>query len=88
MSKALTQLIRYQNEIPHLFNTNQLLVGLNLFGSKYGSISAEPEQFHEWKDKNGEKFPNMAEHPSIKEMIELGMIKKKTCLISPLLRKS
>lgn len=76
LSKALTQLIRYQNEIPQLFHTNQLLVGLNLFGAKYGSIGAEPEQFHEWKDKNGEKLLNMADHPSVKEMLESGLIKK------------
>jgi type I restriction enzyme R subunit len=76
LSKALTQLIRYQNEIPQLFHTNQLLVGLNLFGAKYGSISAESEQFHEWKDRNGEKLPNMADHPSVKEMLESGLVKK------------
>ncbi|HET6514338.1 MAG TPA: type I restriction endonuclease subunit R [Thermodesulfovibrionales bacterium] len=76
LSKALTQLVRYQEEIPQLFHTNQILIGLNLFGAKYGSVGAEPEQFHEWKDKGTEKFPNMAEHPSVREMLELGLIEK------------
>lgn len=74
LDKALTQLIRYQNEIPHLFQTNQILIGLNLFGAKYGAIGAEVEHYHEWKDTGEKKFPNMAEHPSVKEMLELGLI--------------
>lgn len=83
LGKALTQLVRYQEEIPQLFHTNQILIGLNLFGAKYGSVGAEPEQFHEWKDKGTEKFPNMAEHPSVREMLELGLIKKEDLSDNP-----
>ena len=83
LSKALTQLVRYQNEIPQLFHTNQIIIGLNLFGAKYGSIGADPEQFHEWKDKSKEKFPNMAEHPSVKEMLDLGLIRKEDLSDNP-----
>jgi type I restriction enzyme R subunit len=72
----LTQLIRYQQEIPQLFHTNQILVGTNLFGAKYGAICAEMEHYHEWKDAGDSKFPNMAEHPSVKEMLGLGLIEK------------
>ncbi len=77
LSKALTQLERYQTEIPQLFNTNQLLIGINLFGAKYGTIGSSSEHFHEWKDQGNEKFPNMAEHPSVKEMLASGLIKRK-----------
>jgi len=73
---AIKQLRRYQEEIPQLFNTNQLLIALNLFGAKYGVIFAEENFFHEWKASRDQKFPNMADHPSVKEMLELGLIKK------------
>ena len=73
---AIKQLKRYQEEIPQLFNTNQLLIGLNLFGAKYGAIFAEENFFHEWKASGDQKFANMADHPSVKEMLEVGLIKK------------
>ena len=73
---AIKQLRRYQEEIPQLFNTNQLLIALNLFGAKYGAIFAEENFFHEWKASGDQNFPNMADHPSVKEMMELGLIKK------------
>lgn len=75
LSKAIHQLMRYQDEIPHLFHTNQILIGLNLFGARYGTIISSQEFFHEWKYTGEEKFPNMAEHPSVREMLELGLIK-------------
>lgn len=59
---AQHQLIRYQEEIPHLFRTNEILIACNLFGAKYGTIEASPEQYHEWKDEGGDKLTNMAEH--------------------------
>lgn len=77
LSKALTQLERYQAEIPHLFNTNQLLIGINLFGAKYGTVGSTPELFHEWKEQGEEKLPNMEDHPIVKEMLESGLIKRK-----------
>lgn len=83
LNKALSQLIRYQKEIPLLFHTNQILLGLNLFGAKYGAVGAEPEQYHEWKDTGDDKFPNMAEHPSVKEMLELGLIKREELSDNP-----
>jgi len=75
LTDAVKQLERYQEEIPLLFHTNQIVVGLNLFGARYGAIMAGPEFFHEWKDKGNDKFPNMAEHPSVREMLALGLIK-------------
>jgi len=41
LNKALSQLIRYQKEIPLLFHTNQILLGLNLFGAKYGAVGSD-----------------------------------------------
>ena len=76
ISQAIMQLQRYQEEIPQLFHTNQLLVVLNLFGAKYGAILSGAEFFHEWKALGKDKFPNMAEHPSVQEMLNLGLIKK------------
>jgi len=76
IQKAIDQLKRYQEEIPQLFNTNQLLIALNLFGAKYGAIFAEENFFHEWKASGDQKFPNMADHPSVKEMLELGTKKE------------
>jgi len=65
LNKAVIQLERYRSEIPQLFNTTQMLIGVNLFGAKYGAIGAEPEHFHEWKEHNGEKFLNMGELISV-----------------------
>lgn len=74
---AQHQLIRYQEEIPHLFHTNELLIGCNLFGAKYGTIAVPIEHYHEWKDTGDNTFVNMAEHPSVKEMLTLGLIDEK-----------
>ena len=74
---AQHQLLRYQKEIPQLFRTNEILIGCNLFGAKYGTIAASTEQYHEWKGQDGDTLPNMAEHPSVKEMLALGLIEEK-----------
>jgi len=84
---AQEQLTRYQEEIPHLFRTNEILIGCNLFGAKYGTIDVPPEQYHEWKTQNGEKLPNMAEHPSVKEMLKLELIDKKDLSAHPPMQK-
>ncbi|MFA6091381.1 MAG: HsdR family type I site-specific deoxyribonuclease [Elusimicrobiota bacterium] len=76
VNDALGQLIRYQKEIPNLFRTNQLLIGINLFKAKYGAIERSAEDFHEWREKPGEKLPNLSAHPSVKEMLALKLIKK------------
>lgn len=73
---ALDQLSRYQREIPALFRTNQILMGMNLFGAKYGVVGADIEGFHEWKEKPKEKLPILSDHPSVKEMLALKLIKK------------
>jgi len=73
---AVEQLARYQREIPALFRTNQLLLGMNLFGAKYGVVGAGMEAFHEWREKPGEKLPVLSDHPSVKEMLALKLIKK------------
>lgn len=56
---------------------------MNLFGARYGAVGADLEQFHEWKDMGGEKLPNMADHPSVKEMLHLGLIKPDDLSDSP-----
>jgi len=71
---AQHQLIRYQKEVPQLFRTNEILIGCNLFGAKYGTIGASPEQYHQWREQGDSKLPNMAERPSVKEMLKLGLI--------------
>ena len=74
--KAQRQMICYQEEIPQLFRTNEILIGCNLFKGKYGCIEASVEQYHEWKDPGDNKFPDMTEHPSVREMLKLGLIDK------------
>lgn len=76
VADALDQLNRYQREIPALFRTNQILLGVNLFGAKYGVVGVPLDAFHEWKAKSGEKLPNLSDHPSIKEMQALKLIGK------------
>lgn len=76
VNEALTQLIRYQNEIPALFRTAQILIGANLFGAKYGVVGAIHEHFHEWKATPDKPLPNLTDHPAVKEMLELKLIKK------------
>ena len=83
ISNAIHQLQRYQEEAPQLFNTNQILIGLNLFNARYGTILSSAEFFHEWRDTGGKKFSNMAEHPSVKEMLELELIKKEDLTEAP-----
>jgi len=80
---AQAQLIRYQKEIPHLFRTNEILIGCNLFGAKYGTIEEPPGKYHEWKIKNGEKLPDMAKHPAVKEMLKLGLVDEKDLSAHP-----
>ena len=77
VSDAQHQLIRYQEEIPQLFRMNEVLIGCNLFGAKYGMIDVTPDKYHEWKAQNGEKFPDMGNHPTVIEMLKLGLIEKK-----------
>lgn len=69
-------MIPYQKEIPHLFVTNEILIGCNLFGAQYGVIDIDEESFSDWKEQGDEKYPNMAEHPSVREMLKLGLIDK------------
>lgn len=71
---AQQQLLRYQEEIPQLFRTNEILIGCNLFGAKYGTIDVSSDKHHEWKAKNGDKLPNMAEHPTVRQMLSMEMI--------------
>jgi type I restriction enzyme R subunit len=73
---AVEQLLRYQREIPALFRSNQILIGVNLFGAKYGVVGADLDHFHEWREKPDEKIPNLADHASVKEMLALKLIKK------------
>lgn len=80
---AIDQLLRYQREIPALFRTNQLLLGVNLFGARYGVVGADLEHFQEWRAKPGEKLPNLADHSTVKEMLKLKLIKKNDLDRSP-----
>ncbi len=77
------QLMRYQQEISHLFRTNEILVACNLFGAKYASIDAPLEQYHEWKVLSDEKLVNMKQHPTVKEMLKLGFIDAKDLSANP-----
>jgi len=74
---AQHQLIRYQEEIPQLFRTNEILIGCNLFSAKYGMIDVTPDKYHEWKAQNREKLPDMGDHPTVKEMLKLGLTEKR-----------
>ena len=80
---ALDQLVRYQKEIPALFRTNQILIGVNLFGAQYGVVGAKQENFHEWKAKPDEKLPILNDHPIVKEMLELKLINKNDLSLTP-----
>ncbi len=73
---AARQLIRYQSEIPALFRTNQLLLGVNVFGAQYAVVGAPLEHFHEWHAPTKEKMPQLDLHPAILEMRELGLMEK------------
>ena len=73
---AARQLIRYQTEIPALFRTNQLLLGVNVFGAQYAAVGAPLEHFHEWHAPTKEKIPKLNHHPAILEMGELGLINR------------
>jgi len=83
ISRAIRQLKRYQKEIPLLFHTNQICIGSNLFGARYGTVLAGEEFYHEWKHQEDDKFPNMADHPTVREMLELGLIKDEDLSKSP-----
>jgi type I restriction enzyme R subunit len=74
ITKAIRQLRRYQEEIPQLFHTNQICIALNLFGARYGTIFSDEEFYHEWKHGGDERLSNMADHPTVREMLHLGMI--------------
>ncbi|MGB8953082.1 MAG: type I restriction endonuclease subunit R [Candidatus Aminicenantales bacterium] len=76
VADAQSQLLRYQEEIPQLFYTNEILIACNLFGARYGTIGAPLEHYHEWRIQNGARLPNMADHPTIQEMLELGLIEE------------
>ena len=69
ISMSIKQLKRYQEEIPQLFHTNQICIGLKLVGARYGTILAEGGFYHEWKHQEGDKFSNMADHPTVREML-------------------
>ena len=88
MSEAIKQLRRYQEEIPQLFYTNQICIALNLFGARYGTIFSHEEFYHEWKHLQDDKLPNMADHPTVREMLQLGLIKNEDLSTSPHLRRS
>ncbi len=83
IANAIKQLKRYQKEIPQLFHTNQICIGLNLFGARYGTILCDEEFYHEWKHQGNEKFPNMADHPTVREMLRLELIKDEDLSDSP-----
>ena len=83
IGNAIEQLMRYQEEIPQLFHTNQICIALNLFGARYGTVFSDKEFYHEWKHREDEKFPNMADHPTVKEMLRLGLVKDEDLSDSP-----
>jgi type I restriction enzyme R subunit len=80
---AIKQLCRYQREIPALFRTNQILLGVNLLGAKYGAIGADYDNYHEWKAKPEERLPVLTKHPTVLEMKALGLIDEKDLPATP-----
>ena len=83
ISNAVVQLKRYQEEISQLFYYNQICVALNLFCARYGTILCDEEFYHEWKNQGNETFPNMSDHPAVREMLKLELIDKKDLSDSP-----
>ena len=83
INNAISQLKRYQEEIPSLFHTNQVCIALNLFGARYGTILSGEEFYHQWKENGDEKLPNMADHPTVREMLKFGLIKEDDFSDSP-----
>ena len=83
IGNAIEQLTRYQEEIPQLFHTNQICIALNLFGARYGTVFSDKEFYHEWKHLENHKLPNMADHPTVREMLRLGLIKNEDLSTSP-----
>lgn len=83
ITKAIEQLDRYQQEIPQLFHTNQICIALNLFGARYGTIFSDEEYYHQWKENGDKKLPNMADHPAVREMLQLELIRKEDLSDSP-----
>jgi len=60
-----------------------MCIALNLFGARYGTILSKEEFYHEWKHRGDEKLPNMADHPTVREMLQLGLIKNEDISDSP-----
>jgi len=54
-----------------------------LFGARYGTIFSDEEYYHQWKENGDKKLPNMADHPTVREMLQLGLIKKEDLSDSP-----
>jgi len=83
VGNAIEQLCRYQREIPALFRTNQILLGTNLLGAKYGAVGSNHDDWHEWKARTEEKFPILTKHPTILEMKSLGLLDDKALPATP-----
>ncbi len=73
---ALHDLLFYQENIPSLFRTNQILIGTSLFKARYGVVGAGGNDFHEWKAKPNEKLPAILDHPTVREMIDLHLMEE------------
>lgn len=74
IEQAVSDLNAYQRLIPTLFRTNQMLIGVNLFGARYGAIESAPEDFLEWKAPTDADLPMMSDHPAVREMRTLGLL--------------
>jgi type I restriction enzyme R subunit len=74
IEQAVSDLNAYQRLIPSLFRTNTLLIGVNLFGARYGAIEAAPEDFMEWKAHSNADLPMMSDHTAVREMRALGLL--------------
>lgn len=83
VERAASDLDAYQRLIPSLFRTNQLLIGVNLFGARYGAVETSPDSFLEWKAAVDVDLPLMADHPAVREMRDLGLIDEKELSRTP-----
>ncbi len=77
IEKAVGDLIAYQELIPSLFRTNQILIGLNLFGARYGTVGMEPEHFLEWKAPPEE---NLGPKPSAQDVLISCLLSKQNLI--------
>ncbi len=72
---AFHQLQNYKQEIPDLFNTNELLVIADLAEARVGSLTADMEWFMYWRTIDGEEIDPLGELRETETLIR-GLFRK------------